>query len=71
MGVAQRSEETTVSDADGRMDRGRSLSQEQRDALWKWRWLGLRGGTPAFKACLVLLAAIAFALVAYVLTAAS
>jgi hypothetical protein len=40
-------------------------AQKQRDALWKWRWLGLRDSTPAFKACLVLLAAVALALVAY------
>lgn len=47
-------------------DRGvRGLTQMQRDSLWKWRWLGLRDSTPAFKACLVLLAAVAFALVAY------
>lgn len=43
------------------------LTATQRDALWKWRWLGLRDSTPAFKACLVLLAAVAFALVAYAL----
>jgi len=43
-----------------------ALSPEQRDALWKWRWLGLRDSTPAFKASLVLLAAIVFALGAYV-----
>jgi|BarGraIncu00222A_1022003.scaffolds.fasta_scaffold94845_2 hypothetical protein len=40
-------------------------SSRQRDALWKWRWLGLRDSTPAFKACLVLLAAVAFALAVY------
>jgi hypothetical protein len=32
------------------------LSAEQLDALWKWRWLGWRKSTPAFKASLVLLA---------------
>lgn len=32
------------------------LSQVQRDALWKWRWLGWRQSTPAFKASLVLAA---------------
>jgi len=47
-------------------DRGaRALSLRQRDALWKWRWLGLKDSTPAFKASLVLLAAVAFALIAY------
>ncbi len=42
------------------------LRQEQLDALWKWRWLGWRNSTPAFKASLVLLgvAALALALVA-------
>lgn len=44
-----------------------ALSPEQRDALWKWRWLGLRNSTPAFKASLVLLAAIVFALAAYMM----
>jgi hypothetical protein len=44
---------------------GSHLTTEQRDALWKWRWLGLRDSTPAFKASLVLLAAIAFALATY------
>ncbi len=36
-----------------------SISEEQREALWKWRWLGWRKSTPAFKASLVLLAAAA------------
>jgi hypothetical protein len=35
------------------------LSQTQRDALWRWRWLGFRDSTPAFKASLVLLGAAA------------
>jgi hypothetical protein len=35
-------------------DRDR-LSQMQRDALWKWRWLGFRNSTPAFKASLIVL----------------
>jgi hypothetical protein len=38
------------------------LTQMQRDALWKWRWLGWRDSTPAFKASLVLLAVLALAL---------
>jgi hypothetical protein len=42
-----------------------ALSEEQRSALWKWRWLGLRNSTPAFKAILALLAAVTFALVSY------
>jgi len=43
-------------------DRSAELRSVQREALWKWRWLGLRRSTPAFKACLVLLAAVAVAL---------
>jgi len=46
-------------------DRDSRLTSGQRDAPWKWRWLGIRNSTPAFKACLVLLAAVAFALIAY------
>lgn len=45
------------------------LTSRQAEALWKWRWLGFRDSTPAFKACLALAAAIAFALVAYALVA--
>lgn len=33
--------------------------QMWRDALWKWRWLGLRGSTPAFKLSLLLAVAAA------------
>jgi hypothetical protein len=32
------------------------FSQERRDALWKWRWLGWRKSTPAFKLSLMILA---------------
>ncbi len=31
------------------------LTEVQRDSLWKWRWLGFRNSTPAFKGSLVLL----------------
>jgi hypothetical protein len=41
------------------------LSARRREALWKWRWLGFRDSTPAFKASLVLLAAMLLALIAY------
>ena len=34
-----------------------ALRQEQRDALWKWRWLGWRRSTPAFKLFMALAAA--------------
>jgi hypothetical protein len=33
-----------------------NLTQRQRDAIWKWRWLGFRDSTPAFKASMVVLA---------------
>ena len=38
------------------------LTGAQRDALWKWRWLGWRQSTPAFKASMALLALLALAL---------
>jgi hypothetical protein len=38
------------------------LTQVQRDAQWKWRWLGWRGSTPAFKATIALLVLLALAL---------
>jgi len=38
------------------------LTQMQRDALWKWRWLGWRDSTPAFKASMVVLGLLALAL---------
>lgn len=31
------------------------LRQMQRDALWKWQWLGFRNSTPGFKGALVIL----------------
>ena len=38
------------------------LNQTRRDALWKWRWLGWKGSTPAFKASIALLILLAFVL---------
>lgn len=38
------------------------LRQMQLDAIWKWRWLGWRNSTPAFKASMVVLAAAAVGL---------
>ncbi|MEI7437338.1 MAG: hypothetical protein WCL16_11110 [bacterium] len=40
-------------------------SRKQRDALWRWRWLGWRDSTPAFKVSIaaLVLVAIAFAVV--------
>jgi hypothetical protein len=40
------------------------LTSVQRDALWKWRWLGMRDSTPAFKASLVILGLLALAIFA-------
>lgn len=37
----------------------------QREALWKWRWLGWRDSTPGFKGSMALLAAAAVALAVY------
>jgi hypothetical protein len=56
-------------EASDRIRQSDSLSETQRDALWKWRWLGFRDSTPAFKSCLVLAAAILLALAAYAMTA--
>jgi len=44
------------------VDQFERLTDEQRDALWKWRWLGWRASTPAFKASLVVLGVAAVAL---------
>lgn len=41
------------------------VRDRQRAAIGKWRWLGFRDSTPAFKASLVLLIAVFFALVTY------
>jgi hypothetical protein len=41
------------------------LRRRQREALWKWRWLGLRESTPGFKASLVLLGAATILMVLY------
>lgn len=35
------------------------LRDRQREAIWKWRWLGFRDSTPAFKGSLVIMAAVA------------
>jgi hypothetical protein len=32
------------------------LRQKQREAIWKWRWLGFRDSTPGFKGSLILVA---------------
>ena len=32
------------------------IHQIQREAIWKWRWLGFRNSTPGFKGSMVILA---------------
>jgi hypothetical protein len=44
--------------------RNEYITDVQRDALWKWRWLGLRESTPAFKASLVILGILAIVIFA-------
>lgn len=39
------------------------LRQKRREAVWKWRWLGLRDSTPGFKGSLVLIAVVAIGIV--------
>lgn len=41
------------------------LRKLQLDAIWKWRWLGWRNSTPAFKASIAILA-VAATMLAYV-----
>lgn len=43
----------------------KQLHQKQRDAIWKWRWLGFRESTPGFKGSLVLLAVAVVLIVLY------
>jgi hypothetical protein len=40
-------------------ERRGQLRQKQREAIWKWRWLGLRESTPGFKGGMVVLGAVA------------
>lgn len=40
-------------------ERRGQLPQRQRDAIWKWRWLGLRDSTPGFKGSVIVLVAVA------------
>ena len=35
--------------------RREQLRQVQRDAIWKWRWLGFRNSTPGFKGALIII----------------
>jgi hypothetical protein len=35
------------------------LRQRQRDAIWKWQWLGLRDSTPGFKGIMIALLGVA------------
>ena len=36
------------------------LSRVQQEAIWKWRWLGISKGTPAFQFSLLVLEITAF-----------
>jgi hypothetical protein len=45
------------------------VRQRQRDAIWKWRWLGLRGSTPGFKGMMVVLVVVAAYVAVRALTA--
>ncbi len=51
------------------MSGNEELRQKQRDAIWKWRWLGFRDSTPGFKGSLVILALVAAGLVIVLLHA--
>ncbi len=50
-------------------ERRQQLRRRQRDAIWRWRWLGLRESTPGFKGSMIVLAVVAAFLVVRVLTA--
>ena len=41
------------------------LRQRQREALWKWRWLGWRESTPGFKGTLIILAVVVILVALY------
>jgi hypothetical protein len=45
-------------------ERQDQLRQMQRAAIWKWRWLGFRNSTPAFKGSLIVLGVAAIYLAA-------
>lgn len=52
------------------MDEHRAqLRQKQRDAIWKWRWLGLRDSTPGFKGMLFIVVCVAVYLAVRAFTA--
>jgi hypothetical protein len=40
-------------------ERRGQLPQRQREAIWKWRWLGLRDSTPGFKGSMIVLGVVA------------
>ena len=48
------------------MSEGRKqLRARQREAIWKWQWLGLRDSTPGFKGSLVIILVAAVLVVLY------
>jgi hypothetical protein len=40
-------------------ERRGQVRQRQREAVWKWRWLGMRDSTPGFKGSMILLGVVA------------
>jgi hypothetical protein len=47
----------------------RHLNDVQREALWKWRWLGWKNATPAFRVSMWVLAGAALLVAALPLLA--
>ena len=45
------------------------LRRRQHDAIWKWRWLGLRDSTPGFKGSVIVLGVVAVYLIVRAFTA--
>ncbi len=49
-------------------ERRDQLRKMQREAIWKWRWLGFRNSTPGFKGSLIVLGVAAIYIAARALT---
>jgi hypothetical protein len=49
-------------------ERRDQLRELQREAIWKWRWLGFRNSTPGFKGSLIVLGVAAVYIAARALT---
>jgi hypothetical protein len=50
-------------------ERREQLRQTQRDAIWKWRWLGLRNSTSGFKGSMIVLGVVIVYIAVHALTA--